>query len=86
MENECYYVGSMGIRKACEALNNPKIVYKHVDHIRHYILFEFPYITENIVLVTGCGDHPLPYSQFTEYEFQWVINNPKLIHWFSQNL
>jgi hypothetical protein len=42
-------------------------------------------IPYNFVLVTGDADESVPTELFTQEKFIQFINNPKLIHWFSQN-
>jgi len=51
----------------------------HFKYLLSYI--DFPFI-----LVSGDSDDTMPFDLFTNEEFESFINNPFLLHWFSQNM
>ena len=45
-----------------------------------------PTISAPFVLVSGDSDIAMPYGAFTEEEFQAFVSDPRISHWFCQNL
>jgi hypothetical protein len=97
MEDSCIYVSSRGLMKSCTIKN--KIYASSDDHleieefikikkndtvyvnnsaIHNFFLTIFPKITEPFILVSGDSDILMYPNDY--------IDNPKIIHWFCQNL
>ena len=45
-----------------------------------------PTISVPFVLVSGDSDNAMPYDLFSESEFESFIQDPRIFHWFCQNL
>jgi hypothetical protein len=46
----------------------------------------FSFLNKKIILVSGDSDTTIPYDVFSSYdEFLHFINNPNILHWYSQN-
>jgi rRNA processing protein Gar1 len=100
MEHECEYVSSRGILKSCNVRNtvfassdthleveqflstkNNDLVYVNNSALVGFFKDVFPLIQSSFILVTGDSDVTVCASDFEQY-----IDDPKLVHWHSQNL
>lgn len=54
-----------------------------LTHFFHSIL---PLLTHPFVLVSGDSDNPMPFDRLSHSEFQTFVSDPRLLHWFCQNL
>lgn len=67
-------------------VNNYEIVYVPGSAIRDFIQNMLPRIRCNFTLVTGDCDESIPIDVLSVSEFQKFVQDPRLKHWFSQNL
>lgn len=67
-------------------LQEGSLIYVCTCAVNHFLGSIFPNIPHSFVLVTGDCDICFPNDVFYSSElFEEIINQPKLIHWFSQN-
>ena len=100
MENECEYISSRGILKSCNIHNSAfassdthleldqyfltkenDLVYVNNSAILEFFKYILPHIKHSFILISGDSDVSMPFEGFEEY-----IDNPKIIHWYCQNL
>jgi len=100
MENECEYISSRGILKSCNIHNisfassdthleleqyslikENDLVYVNNSAILDFFKYILPDIKDRFILISGDSDVSMPFEGFEDY-----IDNPKIIHWYSQNL
>jgi len=100
MEDECEYISSRGILKSCNIHNTViassdthlevekyastkenDIVYVNNSALVGFFKDVFPLIQNRFILVTGDSDVTVSIRHFEQY-----IDNPKIVHWYSQNL
>lgn len=100
MEDECEYVSSRGVLKSCNVRNivfassdthlevgqflstkKNDLVYVNNSALAGFFKDVFPLIQSRFILVTGDSDVSVSVRDFEQY-----IDDPKLIHWYSQNL
>lgn len=62
------------------------IVYLTGSSIHSFIKKSLPNITVPFVLVSGDSDASIPIHVLTREEFNKFINDPRVVHWFAQNL
>jgi hypothetical protein len=62
------------------------IVYITGSSVYSFIKKSLPNITVPFVLVTGDSDASIPIHVLSRADFNKFINNPRVVHWFSQNL
>ena len=60
-------------------------IYVCTSALRHFIQILFNQIRFKFILVTGDSDDNCYTDILNDSDFNKFINNPKLIHWFSQN-
>mgnify|MGYP003638890665 FL=1 len=60
-------------------------IYIKFAFIRQFIGQVLPQINYKFTLVTGDGDETMPYDMFNIDVFNSIINNEKIIHWYSVN-
>ncbi len=66
-------------------IQDGSVIYVCSSAIRHFSLM-VKYLNKKIILVSGHCDESCPDDIFpSEQQFLEFINNPNLIHWFSQN-
>jgi hypothetical protein len=70
--------------KTIKSMKNPTI-YICNSALNHFNTI-VPYIDFSFVLVTGDSDDTMPYDVLTPEEFDTLVANPFLVHWFSQNM
>jgi hypothetical protein len=70
---------------------------KTIKHMKHPVIYVcnsalnhfntiVPYIDFSFVLVSGDSDDSMPFDVLRPEVFEPFINNPFLLHWFSQNM
>jgi hypothetical protein len=62
------------------------IVYVCNSAIRKFFYNVLPHITEPFTLVSGDSDDAMPYDKLSYSEFETMIRNDRICHWFCQNL
>jgi hypothetical protein len=60
-------------------------IYIKVAFLREFVFRILPIINYRFILITGDGDETIPTDLFDEKIFLSIINNNKIIHWFSVN-
>jgi hypothetical protein len=60
-------------------------IYIKFAFIRQFIYNVLPHINYRFILVTGDGDETMPDDIFDSNTFNSIINNDKIIHWYSVN-
>lgn len=99
-ENYCEYISSRGILKSCDIFSSKptssiknlinydfskikdnSVIYICTDAMLDFIKNILPNLKNKIIIVSGDCD-----TSITNKDFDDVINNDKIIHWFSQNL
>lgn len=60
-------------------------IYVKFAFIRQFIYQVFPLINYKFILITGDGDETMPNDIFDMNTFNSIINNDKVIHWYSVN-
>jgi hypothetical protein len=60
-------------------------IYVKFAFIRDFIYRIFPNINYKFILITGDGDETMPFNFFDLDTFVTIINDEKIIHWFSVN-
>jgi len=61
------------------------IIYIKFAFIREFIYQVMPKITYKFILVTGDGDETMPNDIFNLNTFNDIINDERIIHWYSVN-
>jgi len=64
---------------------NGSIIYVKFAFIRQFIYQVLPSINYNFILVTGDGDESMPNDIFDQNTFNSIINDTRVIHWYSVN-
>ena len=72
-------------KKNVKNIKNPSI-YICSSAILNFINELLPLIDYSFILVSGDCDKTVPQEILTKYEFNKLLNDTKLIHWFSQNM
>ena len=99
-ESDCDFVSSRGIMKTCDVYpSDPRssaqtvrldgtgsVIYVQGSAAQYFITRILPSRSEPFVLVTGDCDETVPDEILSEVEFRKFISDPRLVHWFSQNL
>ena len=67
-------------------VNDGDTIYIHPELLRRFVIKKLPYMKKYFILVTGLRDHVIPYEALSNDEFDTLINNKYLIHWYAQNL
>lgn len=67
-------------------VKNNDVVYVPGSAVKDFIHNMLPRIRCNFTLVTGDCDESMPIDVLSVKEFETLINDPRLKHWFSQNL
>lgn len=60
-------------------------IYIKFEYIAHFFNHVFPTINYKFILVTGDGDETLPNDIFPMHHFNQLINDSRIIHWYSVN-
>jgi hypothetical protein len=60
-------------------------IYIKFQYIREFFTYVFSSINYKFILVTGDGDETMPNDIFSIDQFNTLINNDKIIHWYSVN-
>ena len=60
-------------------------IYIKFSFIREFFTHVFPKINYKFILITGDGDETLPNDIFGVEQFNSLINNDNIIHWYSVN-
>ena len=68
-----------------KTIKNPSI-YICSSAILHFINIMLPLIDFSFILVSGDCDETVPQEILTNNDFLKLINDPRLIHWFCQNM
>ena len=68
-----------------KAIKNPSI-YICSSAILHFINSMLPSIDFSFILVSGDCDETVPQEILTNNDFLKLVNDPRLIHWFCQNM
>jgi hypothetical protein len=68
------------------ALKPKSSVYIIGSSIPHFLQVAWPLIKVPFVLVTGDCDQSMPVDVVSESQFKSMVEDPKLVAWFSQNL
>jgi len=68
-----------------KAIKNPSI-YICSSAILHFINSMMPLIDFSFILVSGDCDETVPQEVLTHNDFNKLLNDPRLIHWFCQNM
>ena len=68
-----------------KAIKNPSI-YICSSAILHFINIMLPLIDFSFILVSGDCDETVPQEILTNNDFLKLVNDPRLIHWFCQNM
>jgi hypothetical protein len=101
-ENNCNFICSVGFRKSCnfyslkddnryldeinfKNIKDNDILYIKTDAIRDFYN-NINKLEKEIILVSGCSDYTIPNDFFTNEEFIELLNNKKIIHYYSLNL
>jgi hypothetical protein len=61
------------------------VIYIKFSFLRHFVNQVLPKINYKFILVTGDGDETIPHDMFHFDEFNNIIKNDKIIHWYSVN-
>lgn len=64
---------------------NGDCIYIKFAFIQQFIYQVFPYINYKFVLITGDGDETMPNDIFDQNTFNTIINDERVIHWYSVN-
>jgi hypothetical protein len=62
----------------------PNSIYVKIDYLPRFAYEILPTITNRFLLITGCGDAS-PQLNFNA-EYNVIIDNPFLIHWYMENM
>lgn len=62
------------------------VVYICGSAIKHFIEKGFDNITEKIILVSGDCDEDMPNDVIDEQTFKKFIEDPRIVHWYCQNM
>lgn len=65
---------------------NVPIIYICGSAIPHFINVLLPLLKAPFILVSGDCTETIPHDILNDIQFEKFINNPSLIHWFSQNM
>jgi hypothetical protein len=60
-------------------------IYIKFSFIKQFVYQVLPHINYKFILITGDGDETIPNDMFDEETFFSIINNKKIIHWYSIN-
>jgi len=60
-------------------------IYIKFQYLSHFINNILPQINYKFILITGDGDETLPNDFCDLHTFYYIINNDKIIHWYSTN-
>lgn len=91
-----YYSLSAPISSITKLINYPAVasiktiktptLYICGSALSDFISSKLPQITFKFILVSGDCDETIPYDSINKTAFIKLINNPYLVHWFSQNV
>jgi hypothetical protein len=62
------------------------VIYICNTAIKHFYDMLFPQLQTKFILISGDSDSTMPYDILKIEQFNNLINNDKLVHWFCQNL
>jgi len=60
-------------------------IYIKFAFIGQFVQYVLPHINYRFILITGDGDETMPLDIFNIETFNAIINNEKIIHWYSVN-
>jgi hypothetical protein len=60
-------------------------IYIKFSNVREFIYNVFPRIPYKFILITGDGDETMPNDMFDYDTFNRVINDERILHWYSVN-
>ncbi len=99
-EEHCLYISTKGIMKSCDiydkkiddtiiAINNSTQesilkVYIFSDNLKEFY-YKIHLLNKIIILISGSSDYSIPNDLLTNEEFNNLLNNEKIHHYFVQN-
>lgn len=100
MERQCTFVSSRGIMQSCYTFPIYPVssqssvmlgelgptIYIQGSAMRYFLDSVLPSIGHRFTLVTGDCDEDVPTKIMSRSQFRRFIRDPRLVHWFSQNL
>ena len=60
-------------------------IYIKFSNVREFMYYVLPTLNYRFILITGDGDETMPNDMFDMVTFNNLINNEKIIHWYSVN-
>jgi hypothetical protein len=100
-EKNCIFIGSVVFRKSCDVyslkdngnyiddinfniLNDYNLIYIKTDYLKDFYN-NLDRLTKKIILVSGCSDYTIPNDIMHNDDFEKLLNNEKIIHFYAQN-